>query len=155
MPREEINAVHSGTVGERYEALMSGETDGATLMEPWVTLAHKNGCKELIGTFYQGTENSAATLDNKIWDAANRAVKKAVRLINQDKRKYIHYLIEEIPEQYAKQLKPEDFYLPRLRYVDPVPYTQAEFERAYSWMVSWDLVKPNARYEEMVCNRVA
>jgi NitT/TauT family transport system substrate-binding protein len=154
MRRDEINLVHSGTVGERYEALMSGETDAATLMEPWVTLAHKNGCKELIGTFYQGTENSAATLDRKVWDAANRAVKKAVQLINQDKRKYIHYLIEEIPEKYAKQLKPEDFYLPRLRYVDPAPYTQAEFERAYSWMVGWDLVKPNARYEEMVCNRV-
>src|SRR6185295_3714578 len=27
MRRDEINLVHSGTVGERYEALMSGETD--------------------------------------------------------------------------------------------------------------------------------
>jgi NitT/TauT family transport system substrate-binding protein len=125
MRRDEINVVHSGTVGERYEALMSGETDAATLMEPWVTLAHKNGCKELVGTFYQGTENSAATLDSKVWEAANRAVRKAVKLINQDKGKYVHYLIEEIPEKYAKQLKPEDFYLPRLRYVDPAPYTQA------------------------------
>src|SRR5215831_15554672 len=33
MRRDEINLVHSGTVGERYEALMSGETDAATLME--------------------------------------------------------------------------------------------------------------------------
>ena len=155
MPREEINLVHSGTVGERYEALMSGETDGATLMEPWVTLAHKNGCKELIGTFYQGTENAGAGLDTKVWDAANRAVKKAVKLINADKRKYVHYMIEEIPQKYAKQLTPDDFYLPRLRYVDPAPYTQAEFERAYNWMVSWDLVAKNAKYEQMVCNRVA
>jgi NitT/TauT family transport system substrate-binding protein len=155
MPREEINTVHSGTVGERYEALMSGETDAATLMEPWVTLAHKNGCKELIGTFYQGTENAGASLDSKVWDAANRAVKKAVKLINADKRKYIHYMIEEIPQKYASQLKPEDFYLPRLRYVDPAPYSQDEFERAYNWMLTWDLVKKNAKYEEMVCNRVA
>jgi NitT/TauT family transport system substrate-binding protein len=155
MPREEINVVHSGTVGERYEALMSGETDAATLMEPWVSLAHKNGCKELIGTFYQGTENAGAELDPKVWEAANRAVKKAVKLINADKRKYVHYMIEEIPEKYGRQLTPDDFYLPRLRYVDPAPYSQEEFERAYSWMLTWDLVGKNASFNDLVCNRVA
>jgi NitT/TauT family transport system substrate-binding protein len=155
MPRTEIKVVHSGTVGERYEAMMSGETDAATLMEPWVTLAHKNGCKEIVGTFYQGTENSNAGLDPKIWDAAMRAVKKAVNLINADKRKYVHYMIEEIEPQYAKQLTPDDFYLPRLRYVDPAPYTKEEFDRAYNWMLTWDLVGPNANYEKLVSNRVA
>lgn len=155
MPRGEIKVVHSGTVGERYEALMTGETDAATLMEPWITLAQKNGCKEIVGTFYQGTENSNASLDPKIWDAAMRAVKKAVKLINADKQKYVHYLIEEIPPQYGEQLTPDDFYLPRLRYVDPAPYTKEEFERAYNWMLTWDLVGPNANYEKLVCNRVA
>jgi NitT/TauT family transport system substrate-binding protein len=154
MPREEIRTVHSGTVQERYEALMSGETDAATLMEPWVTLAHKNGCKEIVSTFYQGTENAGADLDPKVWDAAMRAVKKAVRLINQDKRKYVHYMIEEIPQQYARQITPEDFYLPRLRYVDPAPYTQDEFARAYNWMVTWDLVGAGAKFEGLVCNRI-
>jgi NitT/TauT family transport system substrate-binding protein len=153
LPREEINVVHSGTVAERYEALMNRETDAATLMEPWVTLAHKNDCKEIIGTFYQGTENTALDLEPRIWEAATRAIKKAVKLINADKRKYVHYLIEEIPEKYAKQLSPDDFYLPRLRYVDPVPYTQDQFERAYNFMRSWDLVGPS-NYEELVCNRV-
>lgn len=155
MPREDIRVVHAGTVQERYEALMSGEVDAATLMEPWVTLAHKNGCKEIASTFYQGTENASENLDPKIWEAALRAIKKAVKLIMVDKKKYIHYMLEEIPEKYAKQLTLDDFYLPRLRYVDPAPYTKEEFERAYSWMVSWDLVGANANYEGLVCNRVA
>jgi NitT/TauT family transport system substrate-binding protein len=154
VPREKIKVVHSGTVQERYEALMSGETDAATLMEPWVTLAFKNGCKDIVSTFYQGTENAGAKLDPKVWDAAMRAVKKAVRLINENKRKYVHYMIEEIPEKYARQITPEDFYLPRLRYVDPAPYTQDEFERAYNWMVTWDLVGADAKYERIVCNRI-
>lgn len=153
MPREEINVVHSGTVQERYEALMDGETEAATLMEPWVTLAHKNGCKDIIGTFYQGVENAGAELDQKVWEAANRAVKKAVKLINADKRKYIHYMIDEIPKKYASQLSPDDFYLPRLRYVDPAPYTQDQFERAYNFMLSWDLVG-KTKFENLVCNRV-
>jgi NitT/TauT family transport system substrate-binding protein len=154
MPRDQIQVVHAGTVQERYEALMSGEVDGSTLMEPWVSLAHKNGCKEITSTFYQGTENASQDLDPKIWEAAVRAVKKAVRLISADKKKYIHYMLDEIPPKYAKQLTLEDFYLPRLRYVDPAPYSREEFDRAYNWMVTWDLVGANAKYEGLVCNRI-
>jgi NitT/TauT family transport system substrate-binding protein len=155
MARDQIRVVHSGTVGERYEALMSGETDAATLMEPWITLAHKNGCKEIVSTFYQGTENASQELAPEVWQAALRAVRKAVKLLQgENKRKYVHYMIDEIDPKYGKQLKPEDFYLPRLRYVDPAPYTKEEFERAYSWMVTWDLVGANANYEGLVCNRI-
>jgi NitT/TauT family transport system substrate-binding protein len=155
IPRDKINVVHAGTVQERYESLMDGEVEGATLMEPWVSLAHKNGYKEIVGTFYQGTENAGQDLDPEVWEAANRALKRAVRLINADKKKYIHYMLDEIPEKYAKQLTPEDFYLPRLRYVDPAPYSKDEFERAYSWMVTWDLVGADAKYEGLVCNRIS
>ena len=79
---------------------------------------------------------------------------KFLYLLLEDKKKYIHYLLDEIPEEYAKQLTPDDFYLPRLRYVDPEPYTKEEFERAYNWMVTWDLVGADAEYENLVSNRI-
>jgi NitT/TauT family transport system substrate-binding protein len=150
--REDIKVVHTGMVQERYEALMDGACDGATLMEPWVTLAEKNKCKFILGTFYQGLENISADLAPEKVNALTRAVKKAVKLLQADPRRYVHYMIDEIPEKYARQITPADFYLPRLRYVDPAPYTQAEFQRAYDWMLSWDLVGPNANYDKMVCN---
>jgi len=150
--REEIKVVHAGMVEERYEALMDGTVDAATLMEPWVTLAEKNKCKFVMGMFYQGLENISADLAPEKVAALTRAVKKAVKLLQADPRRYAHYMIEEIPEKYARQIAPSDFYLPRLRYVDPAPYTQEEFQRAYDWMLSWDLVGPNAKYENMVCN---
>ena len=152
--RDEINDVHSGMVQERYECLMNGETDAATLMEPWATLAEKKGCKLVIGTHYQGTENTTRDLSKEHFDGMMRAVRNAVKLINLDKKKYIHYLLDEIPEKYSKQLTPDDFYLPRLRYVDTLPYTKDEFERAYNWMVSWDLVGAGATYEDLVTNRI-
>lgn len=154
LPRDEIKVVHAGTVRERYEALMNGELDAATLMEPWITLAEKKGCKKIIETHYIGVENTALDMDPETFQALMRAIKKAVRLINADKKKYIHYLLDEIPPEYARQLTPDDFYLPRLRYVDPEPYTQEDFERAYKWMLSWDLVAPNAEYDKLVCNAV-
>ena len=76
MPREKLQVVHSGTVQERYEALMNGETDAATLMEPWATLAFKNGCKDIISTFYQGTENAGESLDPKVWGGGDASGQK-------------------------------------------------------------------------------
>ena len=152
--REQINVVHAGTVLERYESLMDGEIEAATLMEPWVTLAEKQGCKLLVGTFYQGTENASRSMSQDLFEALMKAVKKAVGLINEDKRRYLHYLLDEIPEEYASQLDPADFHLPYLRYVDPVPYTEEEFERAYNWMLTWDLVGENAEFSTLVSNRI-
>ena len=154
LPRDQINVVHAGTVEERYESLMNGEVEAATLMEPWVTLAETQGHKLLTGTFYQGTENASRNMDQRVFQALMRAVGRAVALINEDKRRYVHYMTDEIPEKYARQITPDDFYLPRLRYVEPAPYTQDEFERAYNWMVSWDLVGADTGYHDLVSNRI-
>jgi len=154
LPRDQINVVHAGTVEERYESLMNGEVEAATLMEPWVTLAETQGYKLLTGTFYQGTENASRNMDQSVFQALMRAVGRAVALINEDKRRYVHYMTDEIPEKYARQITPDDFYLPRLRYVEPAPYTQDEFERAYNWMVSWDLVGADTGYHDLVSNRI-
>jgi NitT/TauT family transport system substrate-binding protein len=77
-----------------------------------------------------------------------------VRLINADKRKYVHYLIEALPPQYARLITPEDFHLPRLRYVDPEPYAREEFEQTYAWLVSWGLVNDGCSFEQLVDNRI-
>ena len=41
--RKEIKVVHAGRPLERYEALMAGKVACVGLMEPWITLAEKNG----------------------------------------------------------------------------------------------------------------
>lgn len=154
LPREEIKIVHAGTVAERYEALANGEVEAATLMEPWISLAEKNGFKRIIETHYQGVENASRQLseDKETWGKVQRALRRAVVLLNENPRKYVHYLIEEMPEQYQTQLSPDDFHLPRLRYADPQPYEQEEFDRVYNWMLTWDLVGANADYSKLVCN---
>jgi NitT/TauT family transport system substrate-binding protein len=49
---------------------------------------------------------------------------------------------------------PEDFRLARLRYVEPRPYPEEEFEKTYQWMVSWGLIRPDLAYAELVDNRI-
>jgi NitT/TauT family transport system substrate-binding protein len=152
LTRDEIKPVHVGPTEQRYEKLERGEVDAATLMEPWITLAEKNGFKKIIETHYLGVENISQDLDRATLDKLMRAIRKAVVRINADKKRHVHHLLAEIPEKYRAQLSPDDFYLPRLRYVDPAPYTEAEFERARRFMVEWDLLAPDATYDKLVAN---
>lgn len=154
LTKDEIRPIHVGPTEQRYEKLERGEVDAATLMEPWITLAEKNGFKKIIETHYLGVENISQDLDRATVDKLMRAIGKAVVRINADKKKHVHHLLAEIPERYRARLSPDDFYLPRLRYVDPAPYTEAEFERARRFMVEWGLLAPDATYDKLVANVV-
>ena len=74
---------------------MSGEVDAAMLMEPWISLAEKNGCRSVCEGHYLGAENASDNMDEETFTAINRAVVKAVDLINSDKKRFLHYLIDQ------------------------------------------------------------
>jgi NitT/TauT family transport system substrate-binding protein len=152
--RDEINVVHAGRPLERYEALMDGRVECVGLMEPWIALAEKNGCKSLGEAHYIGSDIAAPDMDAATYSAIQRAVGRAVDLFNADKKKYLHYLIDEIPP-HLERLSPEDFHLPRLRYAQPAPYSEAEFRRTYEWMLSWDLINEDMTFEDLVDNRIS
>lgn len=154
MDREEINVVHAGRPLERYEALLTGKVDAVGLMEPWIALAEKNGCKSVGEAHYIGAEIASADMDTATYNALQRAMKHAVAMFNADKRKYLHYLIEEIPPELGP-LVPQDFHMPRLRYIDPAPYSEAEFRKTYEWMLRWGLIDENMTYEDLVDNRIS
>ena len=154
LPKDKIKLVNYGSPEQRFEAMMNGDVEAAAVMEPWIALGEKLGCRAVCEGHYLGAESASDDMDPETFQALNRAVANAVDMINADKKKYIHYMLDEIPEKYAKQLTPDDFYLPRLRYVEIAPYSQDEFERAYNWMVSWDLVGDDANYENLVSNRL-
>ena len=154
LKRQEINVVHAGRPLERYEALMAGEVEAVGLMEPWIALAEKNGCKSLGEAHYIGSDIASPDMDAETYTRTQRAVGRAVRLFNADKQKYLHYLIDEVPP-HLDRLDPQDFHLPRLRYTEPAPYSEAEFRRTYEWMLSWDLINDDMTFEDLVDNRIS
>jgi len=154
LDRDEINVVHAGRPLERYEALMSGQVDAAGLMEPWIALAEKIGCKSLGEAHYAGAEIASAEMDAETYARLQRALTRAVGRFNADKRRYLHYLIDEVPPELGN-LTPEDFYLPRLRYVDPSPYSEGEFRKTDEVMLGWGLIDEAMTYEDLVDNRIS
>lgn len=150
---EDIKVVHAGVGYQKYEALEQGEVDAACLHEPYSTLADRNGFKKLCEAHYLGLENLAAGLEPDVKEALMRALRKAVAHINADKRRYLHILLQEMPEHLRAQLSLEDFdrsALNRLRHVDPEPYTPEEFDWTSEWMKKWNLVGQDASYDKLV-----
>jgi NitT/TauT family transport system substrate-binding protein len=116
---DEINVVHIG--GNRWEALLNREVDAVTVMEPWLTIAEKHGALKIAEAHYVGSDIASDDVDPETFEKINSAIRKAVARINADKRKYVHYLLDEIDPRWKDTVTPDDFYLPRLRYVDPAP----------------------------------
>jgi len=143
LPRDQINVCNAPTGSRnRFNLMMKGEVDAATLTEPYVTLAEKKGCRVICEAFYHGTEVASDRVDAETYRAFNAAVREAVRRINANKRGYLHYFIDyhksRDPEIAA--LKVEDLRESRLIVVDPAPIPDAELQRTYEWVKSWGML---------------
>jgi NitT/TauT family transport system substrate-binding protein len=143
LPRENIKLCDTSPKRSvRYHSLMNREIDATPLLEPWITVAEKAGCRVVASCFYHGSEVAAEQVDAETYAAWNRAVTRAVELINADKRKYLRYHFEydkDFPEVAA--LSPEEIPLSRLQFIPPTPIPEDEFVRTYDWMVSWNLIQ--------------
>jgi len=153
--RDEIRPVHMGGPKQRFNALTEGTVGAAAVMEPWVSVAEKLGYKVIAEAYYDGAEVALPSLDPITYQAIDRAIKKAVAKLHDDGvEPYLHYLVDEVPKDIC-DLKPGDIHTPRLRYNDPRPYTEEEFQQIHDWMVSWNLLDEESGYETIVESRVS
>jgi NitT/TauT family transport system substrate-binding protein len=144
LPRDLIRTCNtSNSSRARLDSMMAGEIDATTLTEPYITLAEKKGCRILVASPYHGTEVAADRVDAETYAAFSRAVREAVRRINADKRKYLQYFIDyyrdKDPEIAA--LTVDDLSEQRLQVMDPAPIPEAELQRTFEWLKSWDMLE--------------
>ena len=143
LPRDLIRTCNtSNSSRARLDSMMAGEIDATTLTEPYITLAEKKGCRVLVQAPYHGTEVASDRVDAETYSAFSRAVREAVRRINADKRKYLQYFIDYYAEQDAEiaALTVDDLSESRLQVVDPAPIPEAELQRTFAWLKSWDML---------------
>jgi NitT/TauT family transport system substrate-binding protein len=140
--------------GSRYrlDALLNGEIDAATLTEPHVSLAEKKGCRIVCEAFFHGTEVASSRVDAATYASFNRAVREAVRRINADKARYLHYFLDyhgrNDPDVAAMTI--EDLRASRLVVCDPAPIPPEEMQRTYAWLKSWGMLEETASPLELV-----
>ena len=147
MPREDIKLCRTSNGSrQRFDAMMRGEIEATTLTEPYVTLAEKAGCRLICEAFYHGTEVASDRVDAETYAAFNRAVREAVKRINADKAKYLHYFIDYHAKKDAgiAALTPQDLRASRIVVCDPAPIPLDEMQRTYDWLKSWGMLEQTA-----------
>src|SRR2546429_2353733 len=94
MPRDAVTTCSAATSpAERFRALMRADFEATVLQEPWITVAEKAGCRLISTTFFHGTWVAAPGVSAEAYAALLRALTRAVRRINADKRRYVSYFV--------------------------------------------------------------
>jgi NitT/TauT family transport system substrate-binding protein len=154
--RERVRLQHFGGPASRFDAVLSGEVPAAVIMEPYIALADKIGANILAQGHFVATDIARDDLPQDDLTSLYRALDRASDFLNAspaNKRKYVNYLVDDIPEGY-RWGRPDsaDFHLPRLRFGHTLSYPKAEFDRSLEILEQYDLLSPGASFANLVDN---
>ena len=136
LERDKICTQHIGAPPVRMEILRKGSPVRAvTLMEPFISLALKEGARILALTFYRGADVFSPDLTAEQCERYLQAVNRAVDHINSDFGRYAHHIVEATKGRLA----PEELSRTFLRYGHTQLYEPERFSRTHAWMESWGL----------------
>jgi NitT/TauT family transport system substrate-binding protein len=131
---------------DMLDVAREGEVAAASVMEPHISLALKEGAHIVASSFYRGGQIFGSAIAEETRSAYVRAINGAVDIINADRNRYRAFLAEST----GGQLAPEELSLLFHRYTHAKPYTEKRFEETYAWMQSWDLVSGDNTYETLI-----
>jgi NitT/TauT family transport system substrate-binding protein len=149
LKREQIKTTFAGTMRERLDAVAKGDVAAASVMEPWISVAEKQGLRVIMESHSTRSEAAGDELDGETLAKMFRAEARAAAAIDSDPGRYAHYLIDEA----GGALETKDLKLARILNAPPEPYTRERFDHTYTWTRDWGLVPSGATYENTVDNR--
>jgi NitT/TauT family transport system substrate-binding protein len=146
--REHVKTVHVGEPSHRYDQVKSGAIRAATVMEPFISLALKEGGHIVALTFYRGAEVIHPRFTAEQRNAYFAALNEAVERIDADFGKYAHHIVKItkgrlLPEELGRQF---------IHYVRAENYELEKFDQAYHWMESWKLTAGQNSHASLVTN---
>jgi NitT/TauT family transport system substrate-binding protein len=140
VPYDEIKLVHAN---DRLDALLSGRTEAAALMEPLLSRAVEAGCRQVAELRWRGGIVAGDDVDDETVEELTRALDRAVAWLRQDE--------ERSRQELLRDLKPElrkTGMLPELLGVQG--YKPAEFQEKVDWMAARGLLTEKPRYADVV-----
>jgi NitT/TauT family transport system substrate-binding protein len=130
IPKEQIVTTHIGAPEVRLQALKEGRVRAVTVMEPFISLALKQGAHLIALTFYRGAEIVSPDLQPLDLDKYFKVLDQAVDLINADFRRYAHYIVAIAKDDISADELDGRF----VRYTHAQRYSPDLFDPAYHWM---------------------
>ena len=140
VPFEQIKMVHAN---DRLDALLSGKTEAAALMEPLVSRAASAGCRKIADLKWRGGIVAADDVDDETAAKLTRALNNAVDWLRDNEGRQREELLRDLkPEQRATGLLPELLGVQK--------YKPAEFDEKVDWMVERGFLDKKLAYEDIV-----
>ncbi len=149
LAKEHVKVTNAGSMPQRIEALKRGEVAAVSLMEPWISVAEKEGLRILMEAHSTRAEAAGDDLDGPTLAAIFRAQARACEVLAKDPTPYIHYFVAET----GGRLEAKDFRHQRLLHAPPQPYTRERWDDTYNWTVGWNMTMPDSSFEKIVDNR--
>jgi ABC-type nitrate/sulfonate/bicarbonate transport system substrate-binding protein len=140
VPFGEIKLVHAN---DRLDALLSGRTEAAALMEPLVSRAAEAGCSRVAELRWRGGIVAGDDVDDETVEKLTRALNRAVAWLRQDEERSRQELLRDLKLELRKTGM-----LPELLGVQS--YKPAEFQEKVDWMAARGLLTEKPRYADVV-----
>ncbi len=141
-----VNIAKGGLPQKRYDGLKNGTHRAVTVMEPFISLALKDGAHIVAASFYRGGEVISPDLTPEQRKAYYDAENKAVDRINSNFYKYAHH----VAAHTNGALQPNELLRAFVRYKHVDYYDVTLFERAYDWMKARGMTEGQSEHAHLV-----
>ena len=142
VPFDEIKLVHAN---DRLEALLSGTTEAAALMEPLVSRALRAGARKIADLRWRGGIVAGDGVDAETAEKLRRALNRAIAWLNENDQRSREQVLRDLPpEQRANGLMPE--------LVGVEAYRAEEFKEKVDWMMDRGFLREAPKYNAVVRN---
>ncbi len=143
VPFEDITLVHAN---DRLDALLSGTTQAAALMEPLVSRALAAGARKIADLRWRGGIVAGNDIDDETAAKLRRALNRAIAWLRENEDRSRQEVLRDLtPEQRQSGLMPE--------LVGVKTYQAEEFQEKVDWMLDRGFLKDAPDYREVVRNK--
>ena len=140
VPFDDIKLVHAN---DRLDALLSGKTEAAALMEPLVSRAAEAGARKIADLRWRGGIVAGDDVDDETAAKLMRALNRAVAWLAENESRSREELLRDLKPELRKT-----GLLPELMGVQS--YKPAEFQEKVDWMMDRGFLKDAPAYDETV-----
>ena len=140
VPFDDIKLVHAN---DRLDALLSGTTAAAALMEPLVSRAVEAGARKIADLRWRGGIVAGDDVDDETAAKLMRALNRAVAWLAENESRSREELLRDLKPELRKT-----GLLPELMGVQS--YKPAEFQEKVDWMMDRGFLKDAPAYDETV-----
>jgi NitT/TauT family transport system substrate-binding protein len=142
VPFAEIKLTHAN---DRLDALLSGRTEAAALMEPLVSRAAVAGCSKLADLRWRGGIVASDDVDAETAAKITRALNRAIAWLRDNENRAREEVLRDLdPDQRKSGMMPE--------LVGVQSYRPAEFQEKVDWMMHRGFLQQAPAYADVVHN---